>query len=39
MSPYPQGKPVYCLVWEGTLGDFYEIDENVNIKHLGKVMT
>ncbi|EBV3242467.1 proline dehydrogenase [Salmonella enterica subsp. enterica serovar Oranienburg] len=39
MSPYPQGKPVYCLVWEGTLGDFYEIDENVNIKHLGKVLT
>ncbi|MVA59577.1 carbamoyltransferase C-terminal domain-containing protein [Agrobacterium vitis] len=39
MSPYPQGQPVYCLVWEGNLGDFYEIDENVNIKHLGRVVT
>lgn len=39
MSPFPQGEPVYCLVWEGNLGDFYEIDENLNITHLGKVLT
>ncbi len=38
MSPFEQGKPCYVLVWEGLLGDFYEIDENLNILHLGKVM-
>ncbi|MCC0178536.1 proline dehydrogenase [Waterburya agarophytonicola K14] len=39
LSPFPQGQPVYCLVWEGNLGDFYLIDENVNITHLGRVLT
>lgn len=39
MSPFPQGQPVYCLVWEGNIGDFYEIDENVNVHHLGHVLT
>jgi predicted NodU family carbamoyl transferase len=39
MSPFPQGQPVYCLVWEGNLGDFYEIDESANIVHLGRVLT
>jgi predicted NodU family carbamoyl transferase len=38
MSHFEQGKPCYALVWEGLLGDFYEIDENLNILHLGKVM-
>lgn len=38
MSPFAQGQPVYCLVWEGNLGDFYEIDESTNIHHVGKVM-
>jgi hydroxymethyl cephem carbamoyltransferase len=38
MSPFPQGQPVYCLVWEGTLGDFYEVDRDVNVRHLGRVM-
>lgn len=39
MSPYPQGRPCYALVWEGALGDFYEIDENLVVHHLGHVMT
>jgi predicted NodU family carbamoyl transferase len=38
MSPFEQGKPCYVLVWEGILGDFYEIDEVLNITHIGKVM-
>jgi predicted NodU family carbamoyl transferase len=39
MSPFPQGEPVYVLVWEGNLGDFYEIDAHVRVRHLGHVMT
>ena len=39
MSPYPQGQPVYCLVWEGNIGDFYLVDEAVRIHHVGHVMT
>ena len=39
MSPYRQGQPVYCLVWEGNIGDFYEIDADVNVHHLGHVLT
>ncbi len=38
MSPYEQGKPCYALVWEGALGDFYEIDAHLEVHHLGKVM-
>jgi len=38
MSPFPQGQPVYCLVWEGNIGDFYEIDEHVCVHHLGRVL-
>ena len=38
MSPYEQGKPCYALVWEGALGDFYEIDAQLDIHHLGQVM-
>ncbi|KPX12204.1 3'-hydroxymethylcephem-o-carbamoyltransferase [Pseudomonas amygdali pv. dendropanacis] len=38
MSPFPQGKACYALVWEGAMGDFYLIDEKVNISHLGTVM-
>ena len=38
MSPFQQGEPCYILVWEGTLGDFYEIDQHLQIKHLGQVM-
>lgn len=39
LSPFPQGQPVYCLVWEGNFGDFYLVDEKVNITHLGRVLT
>ncbi|WP_171209600.1 MULTISPECIES: carbamoyltransferase C-terminal domain-containing protein [unclassified Ruegeria] len=38
MSPFQQGEPCYVLVWEGVLGDFYEIDTGLNIHHLGQVM-
>src|SRR5579871_587868 len=31
LSPFPQGQPVYVLVWEGAIGKFYEIDEKMNI--------
>ncbi len=39
MSPYPQGQAVYCLVWEGNIGDFYEVDEKVGVHHIGHVLT
>ncbi len=38
MSPFEQGKPCYVLVWEGTLGDFYKIDKDLNITHIGKAL-
>lgn len=38
MSPFEQGEPCYVLVWEGVLGDFYEIDAGLKIHHIGKVM-
>ncbi|MER9275562.1 carbamoyltransferase C-terminal domain-containing protein [Mesorhizobium sp. M0643] len=38
MSPFPTKSPCYALIWEGALGDFYEIDENMQLVHLGKVM-
>ncbi|MGX5805095.1 carbamoyltransferase C-terminal domain-containing protein [Bradyrhizobium sp. Arg314] len=38
MSPFPIGMPCYALIWEGELGDFYEIDERLQVAHLGKVM-
>ncbi|WP_171179967.1 carbamoyltransferase C-terminal domain-containing protein [Ruegeria sp. HKCCD8929] len=38
MSPFKQGEPCYVLVWEGVLGDFYEIDAHLNLHHLGRVM-
>ena len=38
MSPLEQGEPCYVLLWEGILGDFYEIDLNIKIKKLGKVL-
>ncbi len=39
LSPYAQGEPCYVLLWEGALGDFYEIDRDLNIHHRGQVMT
>ena len=38
MSPYDQGKPCYALVWEGAIGDFYEVDSNLEVHHIGHVM-
>ncbi len=39
MSPLADGTPCYALIWEGALGDFYEIDGQRQVTHLGKVMT
>ncbi|MER9526381.1 proline dehydrogenase [Mesorhizobium sp. M0292] len=38
MSPFPSGMPCYALIWEGWSGDFYEIDENLQVEHRGKAM-
>jgi predicted NodU family carbamoyl transferase len=38
VSPFPQGSPCYALVWEGAIGAFYEIDQDMNITLLGDVM-
>lgn len=38
MSPWPQGQPCYALIWEGGFGNFYEIDEHLNIRELGVVL-
>ncbi|MER9845567.1 proline dehydrogenase [Mesorhizobium australicum] len=38
MSPFPTGMPCYALIWEGWCGDFYEIDEHLQVVHRGKVM-
>jgi predicted NodU family carbamoyl transferase len=39
MSPFPQGSPCYALVWEGAIGAFYKIDEDVNVTLIGDVMS
>ncbi len=38
MSPFPQGSPCYALIWEGAIGAFYEIDDDMNITLLADVM-
>lgn len=38
MSPFPAGTPCYYLLWEGGFGNFYEIDEKLNMTVLGTVM-
>ena len=38
MSPFEQGQPAYALVWEGAMGDFYFIDERLDVQHVGTVM-
>ena len=38
LSPFEQGEPCYVLVWEGNIGSFYEVDEKVNVIHLGHVL-
>ncbi|SRR6266851_467966 len=39
MSPFPQGMPCYALVWEGDIGSFYEIDEQMQIRQHGPVLS
>lgn len=39
LSPFPQGQPCYVLVWEGTIGSFYRVDEHLDIEHLGAPLT
>jgi hydroxymethyl cephem carbamoyltransferase len=39
LSPYPQGKRCYALIWEGHIGAFYEIDERVQITKIGDVLS
>lgn len=38
LSPFEQGKPCYVLSWEGALGDFYLVDESLQVHHIGRVM-
>jgi len=38
MSSLPKGTPCYALIWEGTIGAFYEIDEKLNITMLAEVI-
>lgn len=38
MSPFPQGEPCYVLVMDDVLGDFYEIDSELRIHHVGRFM-
>lgn len=39
LSDLPVGTPCYALVWEGTIGAFYEIDEKLGIRLIGDVLT
>lgn len=39
MSGLPKGTPCYALVWEGAIGNFYEIDSSLNISLVGKVLS
>lgn len=38
MSDLPAGTPCYALVWEGSIGAFYEISPKMDITLLGNVM-
>ncbi len=38
LSPFPQGQPCYALTWEGNIGAFYYVDEDVNITKIGDVL-
>jgi predicted NodU family carbamoyl transferase len=38
MSNLPAGTPCYALIWEGSIGAFYEIDGQMNITLLADVM-
>ncbi len=38
MSNLPKSTPCYALLWEGVIGAFYKIDEELNITKLADVM-
>jgi len=38
MSPLPKGTPCYALVWEGSIGAFYEIDAELNVTLVADVL-
>jgi predicted NodU family carbamoyl transferase len=38
MSSLLKGTPCYALVWEGSIGAFYEIDDRLNILRIADVM-
>jgi hydroxymethyl cephem carbamoyltransferase len=38
LSPFKQGLPCYALVWEGYIGSFYFVDEQVSITKLSDVL-
>lgn len=38
LSPFAQGRPCYALVWEGIIGSFYSISENLTISRKGPVL-
>lgn len=38
MSGLPAGTPCYALLWEGSIGAFYEIDADMNITLLANIM-
>lgn len=38
LSPYPQGEPVCCLVWEGVIGRFYEVGADLGVTALPTVL-
>lgn len=39
LSDFPQHQPCYALVWEGSIGAFYYIDENITISKIGDVLS
>jgi predicted NodU family carbamoyl transferase len=39
MAPAAPGQAYYALVWEGSIGDFYRVDEKGHPTHLQHVMT
>lgn len=38
LSDLPKGTPCYALIWEGAIGAFYEIDQDLNITLIANVM-
>lgn len=39
MSAIPTGTPCYALVWEGEMGTFYEVDQQMNVTLIADVLT